>query len=123
MFVIYSNFVVYYIQEAMMITTFPTVSRDELILMCQRQEFTYMRLRIINASPCELRCHGLQVEGGTPQGSWPYGTLFVILGQDDSPQQLYAVFGDLCIPVSHQEANVLTEIAHKGSESPLYWQI
>lgn len=55
-----------------------------------------MRMRVINAAPCEVRVF----RGSRPE-SWPYGTLYFSFNLERN--RAFATFGDLTIEVTAVE--------------------
>ena len=63
-----------------------------------------MRLRVINAMPCEIR-----VFRHSRPGCWPYGVLFFSFSDDR--KQAFATFGDLTVEVTAMEMQELMLLA------------
>jgi len=87
-------------------------------------DFHDMEMRVFNSSPCPVRHSGttrprehqgiwqgpLQIVNGSAQGSWPYGTLYILRDENDL-RQLYATFGDMTLAVTDEQANHLVALA------------
>ena len=72
-----------------------------------------MRMRVVNAAPCEVRAAPfvVRIVEGRPTlgGSWPGSVL--LLGLTEDGEQAFATFGDLTVPVTLLQALELVLLA------------